>query len=103
MKRSLRTASIAATFAAIVQLTSCATAPSTSNTSETKPSTTPAATALSEAAVKVVKRDLAFDKLVPTNAKFEKVTDGHQCTEGPLWNKKEKYVLFSDIPNNAII
>ncbi|MGH9769205.1 MAG: SMP-30/gluconolactonase/LRE family protein [Blastocatellia bacterium] len=53
--------------------------------------------------VKIVRLDPAFDKLAPAGAKVEKLVDGHEWTEGPVWNRKESYLLFSDIPNNAII
>ncbi|HEU0185079.1 MAG TPA: SMP-30/gluconolactonase/LRE family protein [Blastocatellia bacterium] len=57
----------------------------------------------SDSAAKIVSLDPAFDKLIPTGAKVEKLVDGHQWTEGPVWNRKDGYLLFSDIPNNAII
>lgn len=47
--------------------------------------------------------DARLDKLVPKDAKLEKLGDGYSWTEGPVWNRKEKYLLFSDIPANAIV
>jgi len=47
--------------------------------------------------------DARFDKLVPKGAKIEKLADGFSWVEGPVWDKKGKSLLFSDIPNNAII
>lgn len=52
--------------------------------------------------VNIVRHDPRFDALVAADAKVEKLTDGHQWTEGPVWNRKESFLLFSDIPNNAI-
>ena len=52
---------------------------------------------------RIVSKDPRFDKLVPPTAKLEKLADGYQWTEGPVWNRKEGYLLFSDIPNNAIM
>ncbi|HEY6403396.1 MAG TPA: SMP-30/gluconolactonase/LRE family protein, partial [Blastocatellia bacterium] len=57
----------------------------------------------SDSAAKIVSLDPAFDKLFPTGARVEKLVDGHEWTEGPVWNRKDGYLLFSDIPNNAII
>ncbi|HEY3166112.1 MAG TPA: SMP-30/gluconolactonase/LRE family protein, partial [Candidatus Binatia bacterium] len=52
--------------------------------------------------IDVVRLDRRFDKLVPLNVKFEKIAGGHKWVEGPVWNRKEGYLLFSDIPNNSI-
>ena len=43
-----------------------------------------------------------FDQLVPTEAKLEKLAEGFDWTEGPVWVKKGGYLLFSDIPPNTI-
>ncbi|HKS41481.1 MAG TPA: SMP-30/gluconolactonase/LRE family protein, partial [Blastocatellia bacterium] len=53
-------------------------------------------------AEKIVRLDPRFDKLVPSNAQLEKIADGHKWVEGPVWNRKAGYLLFSDIPNNSI-
>jgi len=52
--------------------------------------------------INVVRLDRRFDKLVPLNVKIEKIADGHKWVEGPVWNRREGYLLFSDIPNNSI-
>jgi gluconolactonase len=46
--------------------------------------------------------DPAFDALVPADARIEKLADGFQWTEGPVWRARGGYLLFSDIPNNTI-
>ena len=51
----------------------------------------------------IERRDARLDKLVPKDAKLEKLGDGYTWTEGPVWNRKENYLLFSDIPANAIM
>lgn len=91
---------MAAAGTAITLFASCYTAPM-----ENKTNSAPVSTASTEpnAAVKIVRLDPAFDKLVPADARVEKLVDGHKWTEGPVWNRKEGYLLFSDIPNNAII
>ncbi|HYV38256.1 MAG TPA: SMP-30/gluconolactonase/LRE family protein [Gemmataceae bacterium] len=51
----------------------------------------------------VERLDPRFDKLVPKDAQLEKIADGFIWTEGALWFKPEKCLLFSDIPNNVVI
>lgn len=51
---------------------------------------------------KIVSNDKRFDKLLPKDAKIEKLADGYSWVEGPIWNFREGYLLFSDIPNNSI-
>lgn len=50
----------------------------------------------------VVRLDPALNDIVPTFAKIEKVAGGFKFTEGPIWIHAG-YLLFSDIPNNAIM
>jgi gluconolactonase len=80
--------------------------------STSQPTTTPTTTASSPAAksaespapvVKITKLDPALDKLLAPDVKVEKLADGYQWSEGPVWNKKDSYLLFSDIPNNRIV
>lgn len=58
-----------------------------------------------EAGVGAVTRlDPAFDRLVAPGAKIEKLAGGLQFTEGPVWVAEGgAYLLFSDIPSNAIM
>src|SRR5690242_16639982 len=46
--------------------------------------------------------DKAFDDLIPADAKIEKLAEGFEWAEGPVWNRQENFVLFSDIPNNRV-
>jgi gluconolactonase len=50
----------------------------------------------------ITRLDPRFDKLVPKDAVLEKLADGFQWVEGPVWVKDGRYLLFSDIPFNAI-
>ncbi|HVX59337.1 MAG TPA: SMP-30/gluconolactonase/LRE family protein [Pirellulales bacterium] len=50
----------------------------------------------------VERLDKAFDNLIPPDAKIEKLAEGFEWAEGPVWNREENFVLFSDIPNNAV-
>jgi gluconolactonase len=52
--------------------------------------------------IDVVRLDRRLDKLVPSNVTIEKIVRGHKWVEGPVWNRKEGYLLFSDIPNNSV-
>lgn len=47
--------------------------------------------------------DPRFDTLVPPDAKLEKLAEGFAWSEGPVWIEKGRYLLFSDIPNNAVM
>ncbi len=67
-----------------------------------KPATTDAATQPTKAG-NIARFDPRFDKLVAPDAKLEKLADGFQWVEGPVWNRKENYLLFSNIPDNAIV
>lgn len=52
---------------------------------------------------RVVREDPQLDQLIPKDAKIEVLATGFEWTEGPLWIKDGGYLLFSDIPNNAIM
>jgi gluconolactonase len=47
--------------------------------------------------------DPALDKLIPAGATIRKVTGDLQFAEGPVWITRGGYLLFSDIPANAIM
>ena len=53
--------------------------------------------------IDIVRLDSHFDKLVPLNVIIERIVSGRRWVEGPVWNRKENYLLFSDIPTNSII
>jgi gluconolactonase len=44
----------------------------------------------------------ALDALLAADAKFEKLSDGHKWTEGPVWSSRGGFLLWSDIPNNVV-
>lgn len=46
--------------------------------------------------------DPRFDKLVPPEARLEKLAEGFEWAEGPVWVKQGGYLLFTDIPRNAV-
>jgi len=51
---------------------------------------------------RIVRVDPRFDKLVPPDAKVEKLADGFTWVEGPIWNREGQFLLFSDIPANSV-
>ena len=51
----------------------------------------------------IVRNDPAMDKLVSPGTKVEKVQGGFRFIEGPVWVRSGSYLLFSDIPANAIL
>lgn len=53
--------------------------------------------------INVIRLDPSFDKLVPLGVKVERIVSGRTWVEGPVWHRREKYLLFSDIPTNSII
>ncbi len=46
--------------------------------------------------------DPRINQLIPANAKLEKLAEGFEWTEGPLWLPREQALLFTDIPKNTI-
>lgn len=50
----------------------------------------------------VEKYDDALDNIISTDTKAEIIVEGLDWCEGPLWIKKQKMLLFSDVPANTI-
>ena len=46
--------------------------------------------------------DPRFDAIVPGDLKVERIAQGLGYVEGPVWNRREGYLLFSDMRRNAI-
>ncbi|NLX97497.1 MAG: SMP-30/gluconolactonase/LRE family protein [Rhodopirellula sp.] len=51
----------------------------------------------------IERADPRFDAIVPAGAVLEKLAEGFEWSEGPVWNHHGGYLLFSDIPNNAVM
>ena len=47
--------------------------------------------------------DPRFDAIVPKDAVIEVLASGFVWAEGPVWQKQEKAILFSDIPRNRVM
>jgi gluconolactonase len=48
-------------------------------------------------------RDPRFDALITPDTKIEKIADDLMWSEGPLWDAKQRILLFSDIPRNRVM
>jgi len=51
---------------------------------------------------KIDKRDPRLDQLVAADATIEVLADGFKWSEGPIWDRSAKRLLFSDVPNNVV-
>src|ERR1041385_72068 len=45
--------------------------------------------------------DPAFDQLLPRGSEMEKLAEGFDWSEGPVW-MPDGYLLFSDVPMNIV-
>lgn len=52
---------------------------------------------------KINRLDPRLDAIVPQDARMENLADGFEWSEGCVWNRKENFLLFSDIPKNSIM
>lgn len=43
-----------------------------------------------------------FDRIVSSDATLEKIADGHIFTEGPVWNSRDKSLVYVDIIGDTI-
>lgn len=51
---------------------------------------------------KIDRKDPRLDKLIPADAVIERLADGFDWSEGPVWVSDGKYLLFSDVPRNVV-
>ncbi|MDB6155674.1 MAG: Gluconolactonase [Chthoniobacteraceae bacterium] len=59
-----------------------------------------AAMAANSADLKIERLDPALDRLIPADAKIEKLAEGFTWSEGPTWYNGS--LVFSDVPENVI-
>jgi len=76
------------------------------------PAVVAAAPAATQTLGTIERLDPRFDQLVPPGAVLEKLAEGFKWSEGPVWVARAGlitsaadagYLLFSDIPNNAVM
>jgi gluconolactonase len=46
--------------------------------------------------------DPRLDAIVPKDARVERLAEGYDWSEGPVWDKSTKSLLFSDVPLNTV-
>ncbi len=51
----------------------------------------------------IERKDPKFDTLIPKDAKIEVLAGGFKWAEGPVWDKKNSVLFFTDIPNNRVM
>ncbi len=51
---------------------------------------------------KVDRLDARLDDLLATDAVMEKLAEGFDWSEGPIWMKNGEFLLFSDVPQNVV-
>ncbi len=50
----------------------------------------------------IERQDPRFDALVPKDAVLEKLADGFDWSEGPAWDRRQRHLVFSDVPRNTV-
>jgi gluconolactonase len=99
MRKLIRLVVGSALIIAAIQSISCSkSGEENSDTANSNTKTAPAARRASYITV----LDPRFDPLFPAEAKLEKIADGYSWVEGPVWNRAERFLLFSDIPANSV-
>lgn len=52
---------------------------------------------------KVVRENAKLDALIEPGTQIEVLASGFEWAEGPVWDRKGQFLLFSDIPNNVVM
>src|SRR5687768_1817400 len=50
----------------------------------------------------IERREPELDDLIGADGKIEKLAEGFDWSEGPVWMKQGGYLLFSDVPSNVV-
>jgi gluconolactonase len=58
--------------------------------------------ALASAQESIERLDPALDEIIAPDTKIETLCSGFDWAEGPVWDEKEKRLLFSDVPKNIV-
>ncbi|MGO9258619.1 MAG: SMP-30/gluconolactonase/LRE family protein [Bryobacteraceae bacterium] len=75
---------------------------STPNKSESSSGSAASTAGAQQSAGSIVRLDPALDQIVPKDAVIEKLADGFQFTEGPVWRPQERVLWFSDVVGNVV-
>ena len=67
-----------------------------------EPEPGPAEAAPDTGAGTILRVDPRFDALVPPDARIERLAEGFVFTEGPVWDRAESRLLFSDVRGNGV-
>src|SRR5678816_2625418 len=51
---------------------------------------------------RIERLDPGLDALIPRDARIERLADGLDWSEGPIWIRNGGYLLFSDVPQNVV-
>jgi gluconolactonase len=51
---------------------------------------------------KLERLDPQFDALIPSTATIERLAEGYDWSEGPVWMRVGGFLLFSDVPKNTV-
>jgi len=51
---------------------------------------------------KIERNDPRLDQLIAPDARIEKLAEGFDWSEGPVWIKEGAHLLFSDVPSNVV-
>jgi gluconolactonase len=51
---------------------------------------------------RIERLDPRADQLIPAGARLEKLAEGFVWSEGPVWDRRQNYLLFSDVPANTV-
>ncbi|MGC8639705.1 MAG: SMP-30/gluconolactonase/LRE family protein [Isosphaeraceae bacterium] len=46
--------------------------------------------------------DSRLDQIVPKGARVERLAEGFDWSEGPVWDRRGGFLLFSDVPQNTV-
>jgi len=52
---------------------------------------------------RIIREDPRLDQIIAPDARIQVLASGFEWAEGPVWLSRDKAVLFSDIPNNAVM
>jgi gluconolactonase len=50
----------------------------------------------------IERKDPRLDRLVPSDARIERLAEGYDWSEGPVWDRRGQFLLFSDVPLNTV-